>query len=90
MEALPELQLQILKNQSRYVRPGGTLLYSTCTLTHRENEGVVDTFLQENPAFKLVKLPLPEGIQQEREGMLRIVPGQYETDGFFICCMRRE
>ena len=90
MEELPELQLRILKNQSRYVRPGGTLLYSTCTLTYRENEGVVDAFLQENPEFKLVNLPLPEGIRQEREGMLRLVPGQYETDGFFICCMRRE
>jgi len=89
MEALPVLQLQILRNQSRYVRPGGTLLYSTCTLTYRENEGVVEAFLQENPSFKLVKLPLPEEIRQEREGMLRLVPGQYETDGFFICCMRR-
>ncbi|MBE6925580.1 MAG: 16S rRNA (cytosine(967)-C(5))-methyltransferase RsmB [Ruminococcaceae bacterium] len=90
MEELPALQLQILKNQARYVRPGGTLLYSTCTLTYRENEGVVDTFLQDNPAFKLVKLPLPEAIVQEREGMLRLIPGQYHTDGFFICCMRRE
>ena len=89
MEELPELQLQILRNQSRYVRPGGTLLYSTCTLTYRENEGVVEAFLRENPAFKLVKLPLPEEIRQEREGMLRLIPGQYETDGFFICCMRR-
>jgi 16S rRNA (cytosine967-C5)-methyltransferase len=90
MEELPNLQLQILKNQSRYVRPGGTLLYSTCTLTQRENEDVVDAFLQENPAFKLNKLPLSAEICQEREGMLRLIPGQYETDGFFICCMRRE
>ena len=90
MEELPELQLRILKNQARYVRPGGTLLYSTCTLTQRENEDVVDAFMQENPAFKLNKLPLPAEIHQEREGMLRLIPGQYDTDGFFICCMRRE
>ncbi len=90
MEELPELQLRILKNQARYVRPGGTLLYSTCTLTYRENEGVVEAFLQENPAFRLNKLPLPEEICQERDGMLRLIPGQYDTDGFFISCMRRE
>ena len=90
MEELPALQLRILKNQARYVRPGGTLLYSTCTLTYRENEGVVEAFLQENPAFRLNKLPLPVEICQERDGMLRLIPGQYDTDGFFICCMRRE
>ena len=90
MEELPELQLRILKNQARYVRPGGTLLYSTCTLTQRENEDVVDAFLLENPSFKLNKLPLPMEIRQERDGMLRLIPGQYDTDGFFICCMRRE
>ncbi len=90
MEELPALQLRILKNQARYVRPGGTLLYSTCTLTYRENEGVVEAFLHENPAFRLNKLPLPVEICQERDGMLRLIPGQYDTDGFFICCMRRE
>ena len=51
---------------------------------------LVDAFLQENPFFKLNKLPLPAEIRQEREGMLKLIPGQYDTDGFFICCMRRE
>ncbi len=90
MTELPQLQLEIIKNQSRYVRKGGTLLYSTCTLAYRENEGVVEAFLKENPAFHLQKLPLPYGIKETREGMLRLIPGQYDTDGFFICCMRRE
>ena len=90
MAELPQLQLEILKNQARYVRKGGTLLYSTCTLAYRENEGVVENFLKENPDFYLQKLPLPEGIKQTGDGMLRLIPGQYDTDGFFICCMRRE
>lgn len=90
MTDLPQLQLEILKNQSRYVRKGGTLLYSTCTLAYRENESVVETFLKENTDFHLQQLPLPERIAQTGKGMVRLVPGQYDTDGFFICCMRRK
>ncbi|MBR4016716.1 MAG: 16S rRNA (cytosine(967)-C(5))-methyltransferase RsmB, partial [Oscillospiraceae bacterium] len=45
MEKLPQLQLQILDNQARYVKKGGVLMYSTCTLTRGENEGVVEVFL---------------------------------------------
>ena len=90
MEELPALQMQILENQARYVKVRGTLLYSTCTLAYRENEGVVEGFLQTHPEFKLVPLPLPENITQTREGMLRLIPGEYDTDGFFICRMRRE
>lgn len=87
---LPALQLEILNNQARYVKPGGTLLYSTCTLAHRENEGVVEAFLKAHPDFYLQKLPLPSGIQETAVGMLRLIPGMYDTDGFFICCMRRK
>ncbi len=90
MEELPKLQYRILENQARYVRIGGTLLYSTCTLTERENEGVVEAFLQTHPHFKLEKLPLPEAVAQTREGMLTLIPGMYDTDGFFVCRMRRE
>ncbi len=90
MAELPELQLKILNNQSRYVRPGGILLYSTCTLAYRENEGVVEAFLKEHPEFSLYELLLPPAITQTQKGMLRLIPGVYDTDGFFICCMRRE
>ncbi|MBE6983497.1 MAG: 16S rRNA (cytosine(967)-C(5))-methyltransferase RsmB [Ruminococcaceae bacterium] len=90
MAELPALQAQILENQARYVKPGGTLLYSTCTLAYRENEGVVEAFLQAYPEFQLIKLPLPESIPQTREGMLTLIPGTYDTDGFFICRMRRK
>ena len=90
MKELPALQLAILKNQSRYVRPGGVLLYSTCTLVRRENEGVVEKFLKQNPEFALEPLPLPPVFPQNTTGMLALVPGEYETDGFFICRMRRK
>ena len=89
MTDLPQLQLQILKNQARYVKPGGVLLYSTCTLLHAENAGVVEAFLKENPAFILQPLQLPDVFPKNTTGMLTLVPGQYDTDGFFICKMRR-
>ena len=90
MQELPALQLQILCNQSRYVRPGGVLLYSTCTLVRKENEGVVERFLKQNPEFYREKLPLPAVFPENTTGMLALVPGEYDTDGFFICRLRRK
>ena len=89
MEQLPPLQLTILKNQARYVKPGGTLLYSTCTVLRRENEDVVKAFLAENHDFYLEPLELPEEFPKNETGMLTLIPGQYDTDGFFICRLRR-
>ncbi len=90
MAALPALQLQILKNQSRYVKPGGVLLYSTCTLVREENEGIVEAFLAQNPEFSLECLPLPGVFPKNETGMLALVPGEYDTDGFFIAKLRRK
>ena len=90
MAELPELQLQILKNQSRYVRPGGVLVYSTCTLLWKENEGVVEAFLKDNPDYTTEPLPLPPAFPENASGMLALVPGEYDTDGFFICRLRRK
>ena len=89
MADLPELQLQILKNQSRFVEPGGTLMYSTCTLVRAENEGVVEQFLQENRDFTLEALNLPDNFPKNETGMLALFPGEYDTDGFFIARLRR-
>ncbi len=90
MLELPALQLQILQNQARYVRPGGTLLYSTCTVLRRENEDVVKAFLAQSPEFYLEPLALPPVFPENTDGMLTLVPGEYDTDGFFICRLRRK
>lgn len=87
--ALPSLQLSILENQCRYVRPGGCLMYSTCTVLKRENEEVVSTFLEKHPDFYLTKLQLPAPLGENTTGMLTLIPGQYDTDGFFISRMER-
>ena len=90
MAKLPELQWQILSNQARYVKRGGTLLYSTCTLTHGENEGMIERFLKEFDEFYLESLSLPDIFPKNETGMLALVPGQYDTDGFFIAKLRRK
>lgn len=90
MARLPELQLKILYKQADYVKPGGTLLYSTCTLVRAENEDVVEAFLRHRPDFTLEPLTLPDVFPDNQTGMLTLVPGEYDTDGFFICRLRRK
>lgn len=88
-EDLPALQAAILDAQAEHVRPGGVLVYSTCTLVRRENEEAVEAFLKRRPDFSLEPLPLPP-ILPKNEGMVALLPGKYDTDGFFISRMRRK
>ena len=90
LEDLPALQLKILETQASYVRPGGTLLYSTCTVLKRENEDVVSAFLAVHGEFTTEPLPLPGVFSKNETGMLTLIPGEYDTDGFFICRLRRK
>jgi len=91
---LPELQLSILTGLSAYVKPGGVLLYSTCTILRRENEEVALRFLEENKEFYPEDFTLPGGLYELRElrsenGMLTLWPHIHGTDGFFICKLRK-
>lgn len=85
---LPVIQSAILENAARYVRPGGTLLYSTCTILPEENEEVADAFLGTHPGFSREPFTLPGHIGAT-EGQLTLWPHLHETDGFYICRMTR-
>lgn len=76
MESLPKKQLTILTSSSSYVKPGGTLVYSTCTINPEENEKVVTAFLKKNRSFTKVERTL-------------LLPNVNGTDGFFICVMKK-
>lgn len=90
MKELPKLQKRILDNAARYVKPGGVLIYSTCTILKRENEEVVDAFLAEHSNYTLEALTLPSQFPKpERDGMVTLLPSIHATDGFFICKLRR-
>jgi len=54
-----------------------------------ENEGVVERFLALHPEFKTEPLPLPAPFPKNENGMLALIPGEYDTDGFFICRLRK-
>ena len=87
--AMPVIQRGILDNASAYVKPGGTLVYSTCTVVPEENDQVTDAFLAEHPAFSRESFRLPEPVG-ETEGQLTLWPQLHGTDGFYICRMKRQ
>ncbi len=89
---LAKLQRDILTVVSDYVKPGGCLIYSTCTVNPEENEENVQWF-QEHFPFETESLKkfLPEGISSNTidQGYIQLMPGEYGTDGFFIARFRR-
>ena len=87
---LPRIQYKILENASKYVKEGGTLVYSTCTLRREENQEVVHRFLKEHPDFSVVPLPAECGVYGGREGELTLLPHVDGTDGFYICRMEKK
>lgn len=85
---LPEVQYRILSNVSGYVRPGGILLYSTCTFRPEENAKIVLRFLMEHPSFVPEDFTAENGCGSE-SGMLQFWPQRHDTDGFFAAKLRR-
>ena len=87
---LPSLQRAILRASATIVRPGGLLIYSTCSLELEENDEQVTTFLAEHPAWTLEAPPsgvVPDTVLDE--GLLRVLPQQHGTDGAFAARFRR-
>lgn len=87
---LPEIQYNILMNLAEYVKPGGRLVYSTCTLIREENEAVTEKFLSENGNFTREGFRLPAPIGDVPDGEKTLWPFEYGTDGFYICRMRKK
>lgn len=85
---LAEVQRAILENVCRYVAPGGTLLYSTCTVRKEENEDMAGAFLAGHPEFTAEEFSLPGGLESDG-GMLQLWPQRNGTDGFFFAKMRK-
>ena len=93
LRELPEIQYSILKNCASALKPGGLLVYSTCTLNPEENSGVIRRFLAEMPEFEACPIKLPPGVTRiigEEENELTLFPAPDSTDGFFISLCRRK
>ena len=85
--ALPEIQRAILSNSARYVKAGGLLVYSTCTILPEENERVTDDFLSAHPEFTYESFSLPNG--EHVPGHTTLWPQRSNTDGFYLSRRRR-
>lgn len=82
---LPDIQLAILKNCSRYVKPGGVLVYSTCTIFPEENEENIKRFLGGEPDFNLDGFEF--GTLKQKKETLSLYSDTHNTDGFFVARM---
>jgi len=87
------LQHKILSTASKYVKDGGVLVYSTCTLEPEENEKAVERFIEENKDFYLEDITefLPDALRKESagKGYIQLYPNIDGIDGFFIARMRK-
>lgn len=86
-EALPKIQYDILENVSNYLKVGGTLVYSTCTILPDENENNVNKFLENHKNFALV--PFNVGALEVDGGMITLLPHTHHTDGFFVAKLEK-
>jgi len=89
IEDLSRRQAQLLNNASQYVRPGGRLIYSTCSVEADENENVAQAFLENNEGFRSAELSVDASLIVET-GAARTWPHRDDTDGFFIRAFERQ
>ena len=93
VKRLSDVQSSILRNLSGYVKEGGILVYSTCTVFREENEDVVEGFLEGHPEFHLDRVSkiLPEKCHNlDKNGYFKTFPPKDEMDGFFVARMIKD
>ncbi|MCK4313179.1 hypothetical protein KAW04_00270, partial [Candidatus Bathyarchaeota archaeon] len=89
---MAEIQWRLIKNCAENVKSGGTLIYSTCSITVEENERIIERFLKWHPEFSLVEITPKLGLSGLR-GLgecQRLYPHIHQCNGFFIAKMLRK
>ena len=91
MDALVTTQRRILEACAQYVKPGGTLVYASCTISEQENEEQINAFLARHKEFCLDSLApyLPAALGDLESGMVQLLPHRHHTEGFFIARLGR-
>ncbi|MCB9988197.1 MAG: RsmB/NOP family class I SAM-dependent RNA methyltransferase [Rhodospirillales bacterium] len=88
LEELVEIQAEILDKVAKTVKPGGRLVYATCSLLPDENEQQIERFLKEHPDFEVGALPA--GVPSDKNGFMRLTPHRHNTDGFFAASLQKK
>ncbi|MBQ3500240.1 MAG: class I SAM-dependent methyltransferase, partial [Oscillospiraceae bacterium] len=87
--ALPKIQYKIASTSAKYLKDGGTMIYSTCTLSKEENEQVVKRLMEEDGLLP-EKLP-EELLKYSKDGFsVTLMPGEINSDGFYFAKLRKE
>lgn len=90
LEDITSIQKKILENASKYVKIGGTLVYSTCTVQDMENINIINSFIEENNNFELTPIDtINVDLDNQDKGYLKIYPNIHGIDGFFIAKLKR-
>ncbi|MCG8465349.1 MAG: RsmB/NOP family class I SAM-dependent RNA methyltransferase [Xanthomonadales bacterium] len=93
LQELTQQQASILAAAARLVRPGGRLVYATCSLMHKENQAIVDGFLEQSPSFKrlsVAELLTAKGIDLDTGEDLVLLPHEHSCDGFYAAVLERQ
>lgn len=91
-ESLQTIQLALLDAAVKVLKPGGRLIYSTCTVDVHENQGTVEAFLKQHPEIEvqpITNLPV-KLLEKQQNGMLQIFPQDFGSDGFFVAAFRKK
>ena len=88
LQAFSSLQGKLIEQAAKYVKNGGILVYSTCTLEAVENEILVKSFLQKHRDFISQDFVI-KGIGESNQGMMTLWPDQHDSDGFFVAKLRK-
>ena len=87
--SFPQLQRRVLHLYATLVKPGGLLVYATCSILRAENEDVIAVFMAGHPNFKVEPVTTLPPEVLDAQGRLVTLPNRHGTDGFFACAMRR-
>ncbi len=88
LDELIAIQADILDRTVKAVKPGGRLVYATCSLLPEENEHQIEAFLTRHPDFE--RAPLPDAIPSDKNGYMRLTPHRHGTDGFFAAALQKK
>ena len=89
IRVLRQLQWRLLKTMWQLLKPGGTLIYSTCSILKTENEHLINDFLKQNEAAKLMPFSVGNS-DRTKPGIWQILPGQDNMDGFFYAKLQKQ